>query len=79
MMGSNISGLKLDSVFANTETTGFCIRWFVKGTGYGEFTFRYDPDSLWHIDNEYMGKEFIKSVLCAMVDAATLDDGMDGD
>ena len=73
-MGINITDTKLGAVFANSQTTGFCIKWWAKGTGYGEFTFHYDPNNKWHIDNECMSKDFIKAVLCAMVDQAKLDD-----
>ena len=78
-MGIKIMDTKLGGVFANSQTTGFCVKWWAHGTGYGEFTFHYDPNNKWHIDNEYMDKEFIKNVLCAMVDSATLEDGEDGE
>lgn len=46
--------------------------WAMKGVGFGEFVF-YEKDGIIHIDNECMGKDFIKKALCKMVDDAILD------
>lgn len=49
------------------------VGWSRKGVGFGQFHF-YEKDGQLHIENECMGKEFIKSILTTMVDNAVLDD-----
>lgn len=53
---------------------GFEISWSKNKVGFGSFYFRVRPDGTVGIDNEMMGKNFIKTILCDMVDAAILDD-----
>jgi hypothetical protein len=49
--------------------------WVKQGIGFGRFGFYKNDDGSWHIENECMGKDFIKEVLCDLVDNATLRDG----
>jgi hypothetical protein len=49
------------------------VKWTAKGTGFGEFTF-YSVDGKLHCQNEMMSKDFLKVMLCLIVDKATLDD-----
>jgi hypothetical protein len=53
--------------------TSITIGWSRKGVGFGQFRF-YEKDGVTHIENECMGREFIKSILTTMVDNAVLDD-----
>lgn len=52
----------------------FQLNWSVAGVGFGQFYFYTDEDGRVHIDNECMGKAFIKQVLNMMVDDAILED-----
>lgn len=52
--------------------------WSAKGIGFGEFRIYFDDHGQLRCSNEGnegMGKEFIKRMLCKMVDDAELDDG----
>jgi hypothetical protein len=54
------------------ETTGsFTVNWKKEGVGFGQFIFTQKGETL-HIDNEYMGKEFIKGIMNEVIDNATL-------
>lgn len=53
---------------------GFSVSWSRTGVGFGSFYFRITEAGSIQIDNECMGKDFIKGVLCRMVDEAILDD-----
>ena len=53
--------------------SGFMIAWGEPGCGFGQLWF-YNKNGVTRIENEYMSKEFIKRMLCRMVDDATLDD-----
>lgn len=46
-------------------------QWSAKGIGFGELYF-YEKDGKIYCDNELMGKEFIKRMLCKMVDDCEL-------
>ena len=50
-----------------------CICWGRPGIGFGEVVFYTDDDGNLKCDNEGMSREFIKEVLCDLVDNATLD------
>ncbi len=50
--------------------------WSAKSVGFGEFYF-YTKDNKTHCENEFMSKEFIKKMLCEMVDDCILDDPQD--
>ena len=50
------------------------VNWSVSGVGFGQFRFYTGDDGKIHIDNETMNKDFIKRVLCMVVDEAILDD-----
>ena len=51
----------------------FTIEWVVEKCGVGRFTF-YRKGKKLFIDNEFMGKSFIKKVLNVMVDNAILEE-----
>ena len=53
------------------QTDGIFVNWTAKGTGFGQFYFYYENDQLM-CDSETMGKEFIKRMLCQMVDDCEL-------
>lgn len=55
--------------------TDVVFSWADKGVGFGEFVFytTADDDEL-HCSNEAMSKDFIKKMLCQMVDDCVLDD-----
>jgi hypothetical protein len=57
-----------------TLDNSFSIQWSVTGVGFGSFFFSAKEDGSIEIQNECMSKEFIKKVLCMMVDGATLND-----
>lgn len=49
--------------------------WTANSVGFGRFYFYYNQtDEKLHISNEMMGKDFIKKMLCKMVDDAVLDE-----
>jgi hypothetical protein len=50
---------------------GFGVNWSAKGIGFGQLYF-YTDNGLIYCDNELMDKEFIKQVLCQMVDDCVL-------
>ena len=47
--------------------------WSAKGKGFGRFYFFFKDNEL-ICDSEYMSKEFVKKMLCNMVDQATFRD-----
>lgn len=51
----------------------FTVTWAMKDVGVGTFSF-WEKDGKVYCDNEGMSKEFIKKVLCEMVDQSTLED-----
>lgn len=54
---------------------GFQVNWTSKGTGFGQFYFYHkEEDGKTHCSNELMSKEFIKKMLCQMVDDCILDE-----
>lgn len=56
---------------------GFQINWGVKNIGWGEFYFQptaIDGDGKIYCSNEMMSKEFIKAILCKMVDDCILEE-----
>lgn len=53
------------------DTTAF--NWSAKGVGFGQFYFYIKNDKV-HCENECMSKEFVKKMLCQMVDDCVLDD-----
>jgi hypothetical protein len=52
----------------------FGFDWSAKGIGFGQFYFYQDKYGVIHCDNECMSKEFIKRILCSMVDQCELAD-----
>jgi hypothetical protein len=48
------------------------LSWSVPGVGFGQFSFKTKEDGTLVIDNELMSRDFIKHVLCMMVDQAEL-------
>ena len=65
-----------DVEYAGTRAApekGFTIRWATPNVGFGQFYFWHDGEKV-QIASEHMGKEFIKKVLCKMVDDAEIWD-----
>ena len=52
--------------------TRFQVAWSKPGVGFGQFEF-YEKDGVLYCDNETMNREFIKKVLCDMVDQSVLE------
>jgi len=50
-----------------------CIKWAREGVGFGEIVFYYDEGELM-CENECMSADFIKKVLCDLVDDAKFTD-----
>ncbi len=65
----------IDSVpsYVDFENDSISIRWGKPGVGFGEF-YIYKKDDKIRIENECMSKDFIKEILCHLVDEAELDD-----
>ena len=57
---------------SNDEESHVTVAWSAKDIGFGEFVFYYKDGKL-RCDNEAMNKDFIKKMLCQMVDDAELD------
>lgn len=53
---------------------GIGISWYAAGVGFGEVYFEVGPEGQVHIDTEMMSDEFVKELLCHMVEKATKDD-----
>jgi hypothetical protein len=51
----------------------FTVEWTSTNIGFGLFKF-YTKDDVIYCDNECMSKEFIKQILCDMVDNSVLTD-----
>lgn len=51
--------------------------WSAKGCGFGQLYFYQAEDGKLHCDSETMGKEFVKRMLCQMVDDAEFRDYKD--
>lgn len=68
-----VSGLQ--AMFATMEdhcepTNGASFEWSAKGVGFGNFYF-YHGDGKVMCDSETMSKDFVKRMLCQMVDDST--------
>jgi len=64
---------KLEDRCYPNGTTAF--QWTAKGCGFGEFYFyTKEGDNTIYCDNEMMSKEFVKKMLCEMVDNAVMND-----
>ena len=51
----------------------FTVTWIMRDVGFGSFSF-YTEDGKLYCENETMSKEFVKQVLCEMVDQCELTD-----
>jgi len=68
-----------DSMEDSCEMLGsVSMNWSAKGAGFGQFYF-YNKDGKMHCDNEMMGREFIKKMLCQMVDDCVLTEEREDD
>lgn len=71
-------GKKYDFQYAEAwlgrSLRGFGIAWGAAGIGFGEVYFEIGPKGEVHIDTEMMNDEFVKELLCFLVDNATKDD-----
>lgn len=64
-----------DSCEDDLELVSSCsINWSIKGTGFGNLQLYVGQDGNTWIQNEGMGKNFIKKILCDLIDGATLED-----
>lgn len=76
-MKNKIDEVRLEGVYANPEEMGITLGW-EGDEGYGLINFRFyypeteEQDYFIAIDSELMGREFVKQVLCQMVDNAKL-------
>ena len=62
-----------DSCDPHSPRVGF--DWSSKGIGFGQMYFYVDrTDGYVHCDNEIMSREFLKRMLCLMVDNAVMND-----
>lgn len=59
---------RLGEVTVHTTKDNFIVAWDADYMGYGQLNFRYDADGKIHCNTENMPKEFIKAVLCKIVD-----------
>jgi len=55
------------------ESFGISFGWTAKGVGFGEFYFYRNKEGGLVCDNECMSKEFIKKMLCQMIDDCEMD------
>lgn len=55
------------------SVAGCTFIWNAKGIGFGEFDFYIEGDKIYCI-NEHTNKDFIKKMLCKMVDDCELED-----
>jgi len=70
--------MSLQDFFNNQTDTvtlhdNFGLNWSSKGIGFGQFYF-YNKDGKIFCSNEFMSKDFIKKVLCQMIDECELED-----
>ena len=57
------------------DLNSIAIQWSKAGIGFGLFTFYVkDGSDKLHCDNETMSREFVKEMLCLMVDQSEFDD-----
>lgn len=59
------------------DSAMWLLSWGAKGIGFGEVSIHFKKDGSIVIDDETMGREFVKAALCAVVDKAQLTS--DGD
>jgi hypothetical protein len=66
----------LNSFNESCEPIGhITFRWSSKGVGFGTMSFYLDPkDGYVHCGNEIMSRQFLKDMLCKMVDNAVMDE-----
>lgn len=72
-MSAEIEELTKANVCFDAEVPNMVL-WGVPDVGFGTFHFYNGKDGKVHCGNETMSKEFIKKVLCDMVDDCVLDD-----
>ena len=74
----NVNNLPVHkSMFENIEDScdiidGVQMNWEAKDCGFGQFYFYHNDEGQLCCDSETMGKEFIKRMLCQMVDDCEL-------
>jgi hypothetical protein len=67
---ADIVDVYIDGVFSNKDEMGISIAWAAKGTGFGNISITEFTTGEVLIDTENMSKEFVKEVLCALIDKA---------
>lgn len=63
--------VKIEKVI--TKDTCIIIKWYSPCRGWGEYSLYTDYKGIWHIDSEYMGKEFGKYLLTKWLEEAIED------
>jgi predicted aconitase len=67
---TEITSVHIDGIFSNKDETGISIAWAARGVGFGNMSIIEFSNGEVLIDTENMGKEFVKEVLCALIDKA---------
>jgi hypothetical protein len=67
-----IEMLACERISIDPISAGLYFNWSAAGVGFGQISIATNDDG-YLIQNECMGKNFIKSLLCKLVDAAALD------
>ena len=63
--------VKIEKVI--TKDTCIIIKWYSPCRGWGEYSLYIDPDGIWHIDSEYMSREFGKYLFTKWLEGAIED------
>lgn len=67
-----------EEIFSFTEISGvqgaLLLQWSAKAIGFGETYISVEKDGIITINNEMMSKNFLKQMLCKMIDDAVLLD-----
>lgn len=75
-MEINANGVGIGGVYSNKDEMGFRIYW--NGSlGFGNININQfiNKNGVIRIDSEHMSKDFVKKVLCSLVDQATFENG----
>ena len=74
-----VTGAEIEQVWGrwrrgkNGNDGGFDVAWQTKSAGFGHATFYLKKGKL-HCSNECMGREFLKAIMCRLVEEAILED-----
>jgi len=76
MTDETIKGVEafFESCEDNCEPSGYVnFQWSMKGMGFGSVGF-YEKNGKVHCNNELMSKQFVKDILCKMVDDCIMEE-----